>query len=247
MTQDSKKTKVNKEKKSSDKVSKTRTTKKVSEAKTNVKARKVSETKANVKARKSVTQKEKTISSRVKGRLEEFFENDVAPVLSKEFGYDNKMEVPTISQVTLNVGLGEAITDKNAIDAATKDLQLICGQKPVVTKSKKSIANFNLREGMRVGIKVTLRKARMWDFIDRLLNIALPRVRDFRGLSRNSFDGRGNYSLGISEQVIFPEIEYNQIDKIRGFQVTIGTTSVNDEEARRLLELLGMPFVRSNI
>ena len=235
MTQDSKKTKVNKEKKSSDKVSKARTTKKVSETKT------------NVKARKSVAQKEKTISSRVKGRLEEFFENDVAPVLSKEFGYDNKMEIPTISQVTLNVGLGEAITDKNAIDSATKDLQLICGQKPVVTKSKKSIANFNLREGMRVGIKVTLRKARMWDFIDRLLNIALPRVRDFRGLSRNSFDGRGNYSLGISEQVIFPEIEYNQIDKIRGFQVTIGTTSVNDEEARRLLELLGMPFVRSNI
>ena len=244
MTQDSKKTKINKEKKSSDKVSNTKTTKKVSESKT---TKKVSESKTNVKARKSVAQKEKTISSRVKGRLEGFFENDVAPVLSKEFGYDNKMEIPTISQVTLNVGLGEAITDKNAIDAATKDLQLICGQKPVVTKSKKSIANFNLREGMRVGIKVNLRKARMWDFIDRLLNIALPRVRDFRGLSRNSFDGRGNYSLGISEQVIFPEIEYNQIDKIRGFQVTIGTTSVNDEEARRLLELLGMPFVRSNI
>ncbi|MBA30327.1 MAG: 50S ribosomal protein L5 [Dehalococcoidia bacterium] len=182
----------------------------------------------------------------MKGRLEKFYDNDVAPVLSKEFGYKNSMQIPTLSQVTLNIGLGEAITDKNAIDSATKDLQLISGQKPVVTKSKKSIANFNLREGMRVGMKVTLRKSRMWDFVDRLLNIALPRVRDFRGVSKNSFDGRGNYTLGITEQVIFPEIEYNQIDKIRGFQVTIGTTSINDEEARRLLELLGMPFFRSN-
>ena len=189
---------------------------------------------------------ESIISSRLKGRLEKFYDNDVAPVLSKEFGYKNSMQIPTLSQVTLNIGLGEAITDKNAIDSATKDLQLISGQKPVVTKSKKSIANFNLREGMRVGMKVTLRKSRMWDFVDRLLNIALPRVRDFRGVSKNSFDGRGNYTLGITEQVIFPEIEYNQIDKIRGFQVTIGTTSINDEEARRLLELLGMPFFRSN-
>ena len=201
-----------------------------------------------VTAKKVSTAKkdESIISSRLKGRLEKFYDNDVAPVLSKEFGYKNSMQIPTLSQVTLNIGLGEAITDKNAIDSATKDLQLISGQKPVVTKSKKSIANFNLREGMRVGMKVTLRKSRMWDFVDRLLNIALPRVRDFRGVSKNSFDGRGNYTLGITEQVIFPEIEYNQIDKIRGFQVTIGTTSINDEEARRLLELLGMPFFRSN-
>ena len=198
-------------------------------------------------AKKVVDQKNKLRVQGSKGRLEQFFEKDVAPILTKEFGYSNKMEIPTLSQITLNIGLGEAITDKNAIDSATKDFQLISGQKPVVTKSKKSIANFNLREGMRVGMKVTLRKARMWDFTDRLLNIALPRVRDFRGVSRNSFDGRGNFTLGISEQVIFPEIEYNQIDKIRGFQVTIGTTSRNDEEARRLLELLGMPFVRSNI
>ena len=228
MAEDNKNLKVNKEK--------VVTAKKVSTAKKASTAKKVSTAKKD----------ESIISSRLKGRLEKFYDNDVAPVLSKEFGYKNSMQIPTLSQVTLNIGLGEAITDKNAIDSATKDLQLISGQKPVVTKSKKSIANFNLREGMRVGMKVTLRKSRMWDFVDRLLNIALPRVRDFRGVSKNSFDGRGNYTLGITEQVIFPEIEYNQIDKIRGFQVTIGTTSINDEEARRLLELLGMPFFRSN-
>ena len=228
MAEDNKNLKVNKEK--------VVTAKKVSTAKKGSTAKKVSTAKKD----------ESIISSRLKGRLEKFYDNDVAPVLSKEFGYKNSMQIPTLSQVTLNIGLGEAITDKNAIDSATKDLQLISGQKPVVTKSKKSIANFNLREGMRVGMKVTLRKSRMWDFVDRLLNIALPRVRDFRGVSKNSFDGRGNYTLGITEQVIFPEIEYNQIDKIRGFQVTIGTTSINDEEARRLLELLGMPFFRSN-
>ena len=228
MAEDNKNLKVNKEK--------VVTAKKVSTAEKASTAKKVSTAKKD----------ESIISSRLKGRLEKFYDNDVAPVLSKEFGYKNSMQIPTLSQVTLNIGLGEAITDKNAIDSATKDLQLISGQKPVVTKSKKSIANFNLREGMRVGMKVTLRKSRMWDFVDRLLNIALPRVRDFRGVSKNSFDGRGNYTLGITEQVIFPEIEYNQIDKIRGFQVTIGTTSINDEEARRLLELLGMPFFRSN-
>ena len=177
-------------------------------------------------------------------RLLTRYREDVVPVLRREFGYRNPLQVPTLQKVVVNIGLGEALENSNAIEASTRDLATITGQKPIVNLARKSIANFKLREGMAVGASVTLRSHRMWQFYDRLVNIALPRVRDFRGVSRNSFDGRGNYSLGLSEQVVFPEIDYNQIDRLRGLQVAIVTTALTDEEGRRLLDLLGMPFVR---
>ena len=177
-------------------------------------------------------------------RLLARYREDVVPVLRREFGYSNPLQVPTLQKVVVNIGLGEALENSNAIEASTRDLATITGQKPIVNLARKSIANFKLREGMAVGASVTLRSHRMWQFYDRLVNIALPRVRDFRGVSRNSFDGRGNYSLGLSEQVVFPEIDYNQIDRLRGLQVAIVTTALTDEEGRRLLDLLGMPFVR---
>jgi large subunit ribosomal protein L5 len=168
----------------------------------------------------------------------------VAPTLQQEFGYGNPMEIPRLDKVVLNVGLGEALQNANALEATTRQLATISGQKPVTTKAKKSIAGFKLREGNTIGAMVTLRSHRMYEFVDRLLNAALPRIRDFHGVPRSSFDGRGNYSLGIREQVIFPEIDYNQVDRIRGFQVTFTTTAKSSEEAFRLLELLGMPFAR---
>jgi len=166
------------------------------------------------------------------------------PVLVEEFGYKNVMQAPRIEKVSLNIGLGEAVANAKALDSASSDLGTITGQHPVITKAKKSISNFKLREGMPIGVMVTLRGSRMWEFLDRLLNAALPRLRDFNGVSPNSFDGRGNYSLGLKEQVIFPEIEYDKIEKVRGMQISIITTAKTDEEAKRLLELLGMPFAR---
>lgn len=175
-------------------------------------------------------------------RLLSLYRSDAVPVLTREFGYTNPLELPNLEKIIVNIGLGEAIDNSNAIDAATGDLATITGQKPIVNRAKKSIANFKLREGMPVGASVTLRSHRMWQFYDRLVNVVLPRVRDFRGTSRNSFDGNGNYSMGLTEQVVFPEIDYNRIDRLRGLQVVIVTTARTDEEGRRLLELLGMPF-----
>jgi large subunit ribosomal protein L5 len=175
-------------------------------------------------------------------RMKERYQKDIVPVLMKEFSLDNVMQAPRVSKVTVNIGMGEARENPKALDAAVSDITQITGQKPIVTKAKKSIANFKLREGMLNGIKVTLRGEKMWSFLDRLMNIVLPRVRDFRGISPNSFDGRGNYSLGLREQLIFPEIEYDKIDKVRGLEITVVTTAPNDEQARRLLQLLGMPF-----
>ena len=166
-------------------------------------------------------------------------------MLTREFGYTNPMQAPRADKVVLNIGLGEALTNSGAIDAAVGDLATITGQRPVVTRARKSIANFKLRDGNRIGVMATLRGDRMWDFLDRLLNAALPRVRDFHGVPRESFDGRGNYTMGLAEQVVFPEIDYNRVDKLRGLQVTVVTTARTDEEARRLLELLGMPFARA--
>ncbi|KKL88015.1 hypothetical protein LCGC14_1928930 [marine sediment metagenome] len=166
------------------------------------------------------------------------------PALMKEFGYANVMQVPRPLKATINIGLGEAVTDAKALDSATNDISVIIGQKPVITRAKRSIANFKLREGMPIGVMATARGNRMWEFLDRLLNAALPRLRDFQGVSPSSFDGRGNFSLGIREQLMFPEIEYDNVTRIRGLQITIVTTAKTDEEGRRLLELLGMPFAR---
>ncbi len=179
-------------------------------------------------------------------RLLETYRTEIVSTMMSEFGYQNTMRVPRIRKVTLNIGLGEALTNGRAMEAAVQDLTTISGQKPVITRAKKSIANFKLREGNQIGTSVTLRGARMYHFLDRLVNTALPRIRDFRGISRRGFDGRGNFSIGIREQIIFPEIDYNQIDRIRGLQVTIGTSATNDSEALRLLELFGMPFVRQD-
>ncbi|MSP78344.1 MAG: 50S ribosomal protein L5 [Dehalococcoidia bacterium] len=172
------------------------------------------------------------------------YRSTIAPALVKEFEYQNPLEAPRITKVVLNIGLGEALTNQNAVERATKDLATIAGQQPVVTKAKRAIAAFKLREGQPIGVMVTLRGDRMWSFMERLLFASLPRIRDFRGVPRNAFDGRGNYALGIREHTIFPEIEYSQIDKIRGLQVNIVTTSKSDREAFRLLELMGMPFAR---
>ena len=177
-------------------------------------------------------------------RLKERYRNEVLPALMSEFGYRNVMQVPRVEKVTVNVGLGEAVQNAKALDAASADVATITGQKPVITRAKKSIANFKLRAGMPIGAVTTVRGARMWEFLDRMINAALPRIRDFQGVSPNSFDGRGNFSLGIREQVIFPEIEYDKVDRIRGLQVTVCTTAKSDEEGKRLLELLGMPFAK---
>jgi len=176
--------------------------------------------------------------------LKEQYENEVAPALTKEFEYQTPMQVPRVTKIVVNVGLGEALDNAKAIEFATRDITAITGQKPIVTKAKKSIASFKLREGRAIGVKVTLRGNRMWSFLTRLIHIALPRTRDFQGVSPDSFDGRGNYTLGIREQLIFPEIDYDEIDKIRGMEVSIVTTAETDEEGRRLLSLLGMPFWR---
>jgi len=177
-------------------------------------------------------------------RLKERYREEIVPALMKEFGYRNVMEAPRPEKMTVNVGLGEAVADAKALDSASNDVAVITGQRPVITRAKKSISNFKLREGMPIGVMVTVRGGRMWEFLDRLVNAALPRVRDFQGVSANSFDGRGNFSIGIREQLIFPEIEYDKIDRIRGLQVNIITTAKTDEEGKRLLELLGVPFAR---
>jgi large subunit ribosomal protein L5 len=174
--------------------------------------------------------------------LKERYSNEIAPALMKSLNLSNVMEVPRVQKVVVNIGVGEALDNAKTLDAAVGDLTQITGQKPVVTKARKSIANFKLREGRQIGVKVTLRGERMWSFLDRLMNIALPRVRDFRGVSPNGFDGRGNYTLGLREQLVFPEIEYDKIDKLRGLEITIVSTARNDDQGRQLLQMLGMPF-----
>jgi large subunit ribosomal protein L5 len=174
--------------------------------------------------------------------LRERYAAEVVPALTKQFEYRNPMEVPRLSKIVVNIGLGEALTNAKAIDAASGDLAAITGQKPIVMKAKRSIAQFRVRTGNPIGLKVTLRGPRMWDFLERLTMLALPRIRDFRGIPSRSFDGRGNYSLGLREQVAFPEIDYDKVDRLRGLEVSIVTTAKSDEESKRLLELLGMPF-----
>ena len=175
-------------------------------------------------------------------RLQERYRQDVVPALTKEFSYDNVMQVPKVTKIVLNIGLGEALQNAKSIDAAVADLTAIAGQKPVVTRAKKSIANFKLREGQAIGAMVTLRGSRMYEFLDRLINIALPRIRDFRGVNRRSFDGRGNYSIGLREQIMFPEIEYDRVDKLRGLEISIVTSARTDAEGYALLKQFGMPF-----
>lgn len=178
-------------------------------------------------------------------RLLQRYQEEIRPALMQEFGYRNPMEVPRVRKVVLNIGLGEALQNPRAVEAATADLAAITGQRPVTTRARRSIAAFKVRKGMTIGAMVTLRGTRMWEFLDKLINAALPRIRDFRGVSRRAFDGRGNYSLGLREQVVFPEIDYNAVDRLRGLQVSIVTTARTDEESMRLLERLGMPFVRT--
>jgi len=174
--------------------------------------------------------------------MQERYQQEVVPALQNAFNYRNVMEIPKVTKVVVNIGLGEAMGNSKALDAAIIDMTTITGQKPIQNKARKSIANFKLREGVVIGIKVTLRGDRMWSFLDRLLNVALPRVRDFRGVSADAFDGRGNYTLGLKDQLIFPEIEYDKIDKLRGMEITIVTTARNDEHSREMLRFLGMPF-----
>jgi len=175
-------------------------------------------------------------------RLKEEYKNEIVEAMTKKFGYKNVMQVPKIDKIVINMGVGEAKDNAKLLDTAVKDLEIITGQKVVLTRAKKSVANFKIREGMPIGCKVTLRGERMYDFADRLINLALPRVRDFRGVNPNAFDGRGNYALGIKEQLIFPEIEYDKVDKVRGMDIIFVTTAKTDEEARYLLSLFGMPF-----
>lgn len=177
-------------------------------------------------------------------RLKELYNSEIKDAMMKKFGYKNAMEIPKIEKVIINMGVGEAKENAKILDSAVKDMETIAGQKAVITKAKKSIANFKLREGMAIGCKVTLRGEKMYEFVDRLINLALPRVRDFRGVNPNAFDGRGNYALGIKEQLIFPEIEYDKIDKVRGMDVVFVTTAKTDEEARELLKLFNMPFAK---
>jgi large subunit ribosomal protein L5 len=174
--------------------------------------------------------------------IQEYYKNECVPQLMKHFGYSNILEVPELDKIVLNMGLGEGVQNPKSVDLAAQELSLIAGQKAVITKAKKSIATFKLRQGMPIGCRVTLRKERMWDFFSKLVHIAMPRVRDFRGLSPKMFDGRGNFAMGIKEQIIFPEIDYDKIEKIRGLNVVIATTAKTDEEGRQLLRLLGMPF-----
>lgn len=175
-------------------------------------------------------------------RLKDFYIKEVAPALMKKFEYKSSMQIPKLDKVVVNVGAGDCKDNQKALDAIVKDIAAITGQKPVVTKAKKSVANFKLREGMSIGVKVTLRGEKMYEFVDRLFSIALPRVRDFRGINGNAFDGRGNYALGVKEQLIFPEIEYDKVEKIRGMNIVFVTTAQNDEEAKELLTLMGAPF-----
>lgn len=177
-------------------------------------------------------------------RLKEKYREEIVPAMMKEFGYANVMQVPRITKVVVNVGVGEALDNAKALDFVVHDVATITGQQPVITQARRSIASFKLREGRSIGVKVTLRNERMWSFLDRMMNVALPRQRDFRGVSPNAFDGRGNYSLGFREQLVFPEIAYDKIDKVRGFEVSIVTTAETDEESMRLLSLLGMPFAK---
>ncbi|MBQ6354779.1 MAG: 50S ribosomal protein L5 [Lachnospiraceae bacterium] len=177
-------------------------------------------------------------------RYKDLYKNEIVDAMKNKFGYENIMQVPKLEKIVVNIGVGEAKENAKVLDAACADLEKITGQKPIITKAKKSIANFKLREGMPIGCKVTLRGERMYDFADRLINLSLPRVRDFRGINPNSFDGRGNYAVGIKEQLIFPEIEYDKIDKVRGMDIIFVTTANTDEEARELLTLFGMPFAK---
>jgi large subunit ribosomal protein L5 len=195
------------------------------------------------KAEKAATSKEATSSAK-STRLLERYKAEVVPALTKQFGYKSVMEVPTLSKIVVNIGVGDATQDKKRIDEAVEELSLITGQKPVITKAKKSIATFKLREGEPIGCKVTLRGIRMYEFFDKLVSIALPRVRDFRGVNKNAFDSRGNYTLGVKEQLIFPEIDYDKVAKVRGMDIVIVTTANKDEEAYALLKELGMPFAR---
>jgi large subunit ribosomal protein L5 len=178
----------------------------------------------------------------VSGQLKERYTTEVVPALLKQFEYANPMQVPRLDKIVVNIGLGEALTNAKAVDAAVGDIQLITGQKPIVTRAKRSIAQFRVRTGNPIGVKVTLRGERMWDFLERTTRLALPRIRDFRGVPGRSFDGRGNYSLGLREQLAFPEIDYDKVDRLRGLEISIVTTAKTDEESKRLLELLGMPF-----
>ena len=177
--------------------------------------------------------------------LKKRYREEIAGTLTTQFGYRNPMQVPTLQKISINIGLGEALTNPRAIESATTELATITGQRPVVNRAKKAISNFKLREGNPIGVSLTLRGDRMWEFYDRLVNMALPRVRDFRGVPADAFDGRGNYALGLTEQLIFPEISFDNVDRVRGMQINIITTARTDEEGKRLLELLGMPFVRS--
>ena len=176
------------------------------------------------------------------GQLKERYTTEVVPALLKQFEYANPMQVPRLDKIVVNIGLGEALTNAKAVDAAVGDIQLITGQKPIVTRAKRSIAQFRVRTGNPIGVKVTLRGERMWDFLERTTRLALPRIRDFRGVPGRSFDGRGNYSLGLREQLAFPEIDYDKVDRLRGLEISIVTTAKTDEESKKLLELLGMPF-----
>lgn len=194
---------------------------------------------------KEVAKAEGKPRARIIPRLLDRYRKDIIPTMMREFHYENLMRVPQLRKVVVNIGVGEALTNAKALDGAVKDVTSIAGQKPIVRRAKKSIATFKLREGNAIGVKVTLRGDRMYAFLDRLVNIALPRTRDFRGVSRDAFDGRGNYTLGLREQLIWPEIDYDSIDKIRGMEITIVTSASNDEEARRLLQLMGMPFRQS--
>jgi len=177
-------------------------------------------------------------------RMKDFYKSEVAPALYKKFGYKSVMQIPKLDKIVINVGSGEARDNQKIVDAIVNDLRIITGQQPVICRAKKSVANFKLREGMVVGVKVTLRGDRMYEFLDRLFNIALPRVRDFRGINANSFDGRGNYNMGLKEQLIFPEIDYDKVDKVRGMDICFVTTAKTDEEARELLTLMGAPFAK---
>ena len=179
--------------------------------------------------------------------LKERYQEEITPALMKSLNLDNVMEVPRLEKIVVNIGVGEALENARALEAAVADMTIATGQKPVVTKAKKSIANFKLREGRSIGVKVTLRQDRMWAFLDRLINVAMPRIRDFRGVSLNSFDGRGNYTLGLREQLVFPEIDYDKIDKVRGMEITVVTSAKTDEAGRQLLDLLGMPFRKEGL
>lgn len=175
-------------------------------------------------------------------RLQEFYASEIRPAMQEQFGYSNPMQIPRLDKVVLNMGVGGAVNDSKKVDNAARDMTVIAGQKPVIIRARKSVATFKLREGMPIGVKVTLRRERMYEFLDRLINVAIPRVRDFRGLSAKAFDGRGNYSLGVKEQIIFPEIDYDKIDVIRGLDITITTSAKNDEEGRALLQAFNFPF-----